>query len=270
MRFGPFEHVAWASDKKEAVDLFWEWHEYLKSGCGYQSANEAKAAFSVLKEQLLKKEPQNVIPHTLLGRIEAVSATYDLPLEWFYDQLDAAHYFYGGFKFQDAKQLKDFVNSWEAPHTYLLGKLADAAYTWQRNLLNEFAMAFFIVNGLLHLKEDLKQNRLFIPDSEMHHAEATLEQLKKGELTSGLERLLWKQTIRARDAFAQGQPLIKELDRKYRGAVKKNWLTALEYINEIEKRKYDVWTEPITLSSMQKFQIFVLSWIGKGVRQGRG
>ena len=269
-QLGPFEHIPWRSEKQAAVDLFCEWHDYLRNNCPYTSGQEAKEAFASLKKKLEKKEPQDVIPEALLLGMETAIAQYGVSPEWFYTQLDGAHYFYGDIQFQNAKELKAFISSWEAPHTYLIAKLADAAYTWQRVHLDELAMAFFIVDGLLNLPGDLIQDRLFIPVSEMVQSEVELSQLKQGKITPAIERLLWKQTIRARDAFAQGQALTKELDRKYRGAAKKNWLTGLEYINEIEKRKYDLWSQPITLTRLQKFQIFALSWIGKGARQPRG
>ena len=272
-RFGLFEHVNWSSDKKDAVDLFWEWHEYLKLSCDFSGVEDAKKTFLALKAKLINNETQDVIPVTLLNNVKKAIARYDIPQEWFFDQMSVAHHFYGSHQFQDAKELKSFIAAWEAPHAYMIAKLADAAYTWQRMQLDELAVAFFVVDSLLHLPENLEQNRVFIPLSEMQHAEVTLEQLKTGEITQGLERLLWKQTIRARDAFAQGQPLLKELDRKYRSAAKKNWLTALEYLNEIEKRKYDVWSEPIILIWFAKFSDFcvITDWQrgSPGKRLGR-
>ena len=84
------------------------------------------------------------------------------------------------------------------------------------------------------------------------------------------KKLLWKQVIRIRDAFAQGQPLVKEVPRKFRRSFKKNWLTGLELVGEIERRQYDLWTRPISLSRLQRFQVIMLSLIGKGVSHARG
>ena len=267
-RHGPFEHVSWSPEKRKAIDVFEEWHDFLRYRCDYSTSQEAGEAFLRLKKQLVDEESQDVIPVTLVERIREVATTQELPLEWFYDQLDAAHYFYSPIQMQDAREFKAFVADWESPHIYLIAKLADAAYTWQRKLIDELTMALFIVDLLLDLPARIKKGEIFIPLSEMNHAGVSIGQLEKGEQADEVERLLWKQTIRARDAFAQGQPLIKELDRKYRGTVKKNWLTGLEYINEIEKRNYDLWSKSFDLSGLQRFQVVVLSWIGRGVRKG--
>ena len=267
---GPFEHVSWPADKKDAIEVFEQWHNFIGNECLFSSSDEAQRAFANLKSQIENNDTQDLIPSVLLTQVKKTIASHDLPSEWFYGQLDVAHHFYGTYHVKDAKELKSFITQWEAPHAYLSAKLADAAYTWQRKLIDELTMGFFIVDMLLQLPEYLKNGNVFIPLSELEHANVSLQQLKQGDRTDAVQRLLWKQTIRARDAFAQGQPLIKELDRKYRGTVKKNWLTALEYINEIEKRKYDVWSAPVELSRMQRFQIFVLSIIGRGASQARG
>jgi len=267
---GPFEHVSWPADKKEAIEVFEQWHDFIGNKCPFSSSEEAQKAFADLKKQLQNNDAQDLIPSVLLTQVKNTIKAHDLPPEWFYGQLDVAHHLYGSLQIKDAVELKGFITRWEAPHAYLSAKLADAAYTWQRKLIDELTMGFFIVDMLLQLPEYLEKDRVFVPLSELEHANVSLHQLQNGERTDAVQRLLWKQTIRARDAFAQGQPLIKELDRKYRGRVKKNWLTALEYINEIEKRKYDVWSAPVELSSMQRFQVFVLSIIGRGASQARG
>ncbi|MBX2821528.1 MAG: squalene/phytoene synthase family protein [Rhodothermaceae bacterium] len=267
---GPFEHVSWPAEKKEAIEVFEQWHDFLANKCRFSSSEEAQKAFADVKAQLQNNDDQDLIPSVLLTQVRKAIATHDLPSEWLFGQLDVAHHFYGPVQIKDAKELKSFITRWEAPHAYLSAKLADAAYTWQRKLIDELTMGFFVVDMLLRLPEYLEKGRVFVPLSELEHANVSVQQLKQGERTDAVQRLLWKQTIRARDAFAQGQPLVRELERKYRGTVKKNWLTALEYINEIEKRKYDVWSIPIELSTKQRFQIFVLSVIGRGASKARG
>ena len=144
------------------------------------------------------------------------------------------------------------------------------ARTWQKPWVANLATAFSLVGKLLHLKEDLANDRVFIPMSGLAQAGISLEELKEGVNDARTKKLLWKQIIRIRDAFAQGQPLLKEVPRKFRRPFKRNWLTGLELVGEIERRQYDLWTEPITLSRLQRFQVTVLSFIGKGATHARG
>lgn len=265
----PFIDAPWSSGKREAVTVIWDWHDHVRNQCAFDSLEQAKAGFQEERQRFEKDEPLECIPVDLASKVRAIATREKLPLEWFASQLDVAHAFYGSFTVADPRELKEFVRNWVSPHAYLIATLADAANTWQRKFLDELGMAFFIVDSLVHLKEDLEQNRTFIPESEMEHAGISRAELKAGSLSEAMQRLLWKQSIRARDAFAQGQPLLKELDRKYRGSFKRNWLTGLELLNEFEKRKYDVWSSPLSLSGAQQFQIRLLSWIGKGARQSR-
>ena len=265
--FIPFESFYWPARQRGVVTVIWEWHRYLRAQCSLPPGQDVQQMFDEEFQRFSHKEPLSVIPSDLAGRVYRVAEEHELPLEWFAGQIQAARVFYSPIQFDDAKSLKQFVKQWSGNHGYLLGQLADAAHTWQRKQIDELALGFFIIGALMRLPEDVQaREHVFIPMDEVAHAGVTVEQLGAGEMDAGLRRLLWKQTIRARDALAQGQPLLKELPRKYRGAFKKNWLTGLELLNVIEKQKYDLWNHPPRLSRLQNLQVRVLSVIGRGAR----
>ena len=269
-RLQPFRDFRWKAEKQQAVDLIWDWHHYLRSEC---AANGIERLSHLLEEdsrRLQLGQTPDILPEHLVNRVIETSSRHVLPLEWFGEQMKYAHRFYEPIRIVNPAELKSLVKGWVSPHAYLIAKMADAAHNWQRKQLDELSLGFFLVDALIHLREDLaERDHLFIPMSELEHAGVSVDQLKSGNLDESMRRLLWKQTIRARDAFAQGQPLLKDLERRYRGVFKRNWLTGLELINEIEKRKYDVWSAPVQLSRIQTFQIRVLTLIGKGARQTR-
>ena len=268
-RLKPFQDVKWPSGRADAVQTAWEWHEFLRDKCPFRSAEEAKDGFEEVKLKFEHEAASGIVPPSLLHKVHAAVDEHDFPVEWFLKQLEYAHAYYGAIQFGDSLSLKAFIHGWVSPHGYLIAKAADSAHSWQRKYVDELSVAFFIVDGLMHLKSDLEKDRCFIPVTELEHAGVGLDQLKAGVLTNNIGKLLWKQVIRARDAFAQGQPLLKDLERRYRGPFKRNWLTGLELLHELEKRKYDAWSEPLELGKLQKFQIRVLSLIGKGARSAR-
>jgi phytoene synthase len=104
---------------------------------------------------------------------------------------------------------------------------------------------------------------VYIPLRDFEKTGVSVEQLKSGALDADGRKLLWRQVIRARDAFAQGQPLAQDLSRKTRRAFKRWWLGGLEVLNEIERRKYDVWSEPITLSAFHRAQVRFQALFGR-------
>ena len=169
-----------------------------------------------------------------------------------------------------ATELKAFLHETVVPKAYLIASLADLAHRWQLPKVADLATAYFLVNQLVNLKDNLAQSRLFIPESDLAQAGVSMEDLRHGTKSKAMEKMLWKQVIRIRDAFAQGQPLVKEVPRKFRRTFKRNWLTGLELVLEIERRDYDLWSSPIQLSKLQQFQIAVLTFVGKGAAKARG
>ena len=96
------------------------------------------------------------------------------------------------------------------------------------------------------------------------------EQLAEGRVDESMKRLLWKQTIRARNAFALAEPLALELPRRKAGAFKRWWLGALEALHEISRREYDVWTRPVALSARSRMQVRIQARFGRTAFRSRG
>jgi phytoene synthase len=78
-----------------------------------------------------------------------------------------------------------------------------------------------------------------------------------------MRKLLWKQAVRARDAYAQGRQLVHEVTRRFSLPLKRYWLGGLEYLNEIERRDYDVWSVPIAFTRRQRAMIHTLARLGR-------
>ncbi len=266
----PFKDAPWSSDDKQVVELIWAWHDALRMDGLLDASRDPEAVLAEEYQLFTSRSVPSVLPGELVHQIYEVIDDRELPQEWFAGQLLHAHRFHGPTRFEDIQEVKQFVKGWVSPHGYLIARIADAAHGWQRKFVDELCFAFFWVHVFCNLSGDLTRDRLFIPVSELEQARVPLDQLKKGDVDEALQRLLWKQAIRARDAFAQGLPLVKELKRRYRRPFKKAWLTGLELVNEMERRKYDLWSAPLSLTPVQRLQIGILSFIGRGAGQVRG
>jgi phytoene synthase len=268
-RFRPFLESPWKGEHREIVELLWAWRRQLLEVDAPAVADDPLVFFQDEAARVRRGEAPRFVEERVSHRLFEYVKAYNLPLDWLARQTEAAHFCYRPVRLADVGALTSFLGEWVSPHGYLLARLAGAAHSWQLRLIDELATAYFLVDHIVHLPADLKRDRFFIPFSELEQAGATLDQVKQGELTAGVRRLLWKQAIRIRDAFAQGQPLVNELPRSYRRPFKRYWLTGLELIDEVERRKYDLWSSPIALSGRQRFQVEVLSIIGKGAGKAR-
>lgn len=266
----PFAEARWSSEEAEAFQLIQEWFaavRQIKLPAGISNNDETLEAEAKAIEQGISS---GLLSENLNQRVFLIAKKLSLPLTWFASPIRVANQLQGSLRFEDGIALKRYIQSVIVPQGNLIARLADVAHTWQLPHVANLSTGFFVANKLVGLNADLEKDRLYFPVADLEQLGVGVDDLKKGNRTPAVKKLLWKQVIRVRDALAQGQPLVKEVPRKFRRSFKKNWLTGLEFVLEIERRDYDVWSEPIQLSGLQRFQIDVLSWIGKGAARARG
>jgi len=256
----------WSPRLKEAAHALWTWHLNLLE-IQPSSHNGAGSAFGDVfkkdQQHALHGEPLQLLREPVWKAAYAACEEHDLSRKLLADQIGAAHTLLGPVRFEEAASLKTFVRRWAIAHTRLLASLAGAHHTWQIETVEELGRGFFFVGRLMTLADDLQHDQLFIPLTDLEQYSITVDQLKAGEVNETMRRLLWKQSIRARDALGQGQRLMGELPRLQRFALKRWWHGALEMINEIERRDFDVWSEQPDLSLFRRMQVNLQALFGK-------
>ena len=135
----------------------------------------------------------------------------------------------------------------------------------QLRYADELARGFFHLGRLLALPRDVKKGRLFIPREALEQKGVTADQLRDGAVNEAVQGLLWKESVRIRDALAQGRPLVPNLSMRHRFALKRFWVGALALLNELERRDYDLWSEPLDLSLFRRVQVYLQTLLGRSV-----
>jgi phytoene synthase len=256
----------WAPDLQPAAHALWDWHLSLADAPALAAnGTPAKhdAFFDEEHDRALRGEPLRIIREAVWRPAYQVCAEHDLSRSLLAAQIDAVRVLRGRVRFDSTTALNDFIRRWVTSLAQLLAGLVDADHDWQRPRIAELAKGFFIAGHLFHLPRDLAEDRLFIPTDDLERAGVTVDQLRRGTVDEAMQRLLWKQSVRVRDALAQGQPLIDELSWRYRYALKRYWLGALELLTELKRRDYDLWRGPVELSWFQRLQIHLQTFLGR-------
>jgi phytoene synthase len=260
----PFYDSAWPRPKRDAARAIWDWHLAL---CDPHypalDGNDLAAYFAAEREKAEAGEPLDIVPEDVRQRAYDACAEHDLPRELLVRQIDGAHRRVPPVRFESAKALRGFADRWVVPHARLLAHLGGATGSWQRKPVRELARGFFSTGRLAQLSADLDANRLFIPQERLKQQGVSLQQLRDGHLDESVRRLLWKQTVRARDYLAQGRSLADDLRGRLGRHFKRWWLGALEVLSEIERREFDVWSEPVRLSRWHRLQVRFQALLGK-------
>ena len=261
----PF-YSEWPRSKAKAAKALWEWHSALSRPLpvgGDGTASSVEAYFSDERERTENTEPLRMVREGIWRAAYKAVDTHDLDVSLLAEQVYASRFLQASARFSSTTDLEAFVRSWAVPHARLLANLAGVKHDWQISHVDELARGFFFLARFATLPHDLENGQLFIPISDLKQNDVSVSMLRNGEVSAGVRRLFWKHSIRIRDAFGQGQPLMKDLDFRYRIALKRWWHGALELLNEMERRGFDIWSEPIVLSPYRKLQVYVMIVFGR-------
>lgn len=266
--YTPFGPDDWSGVHAEAAKAFWDWHEGLVAA-GREHPNAPASWFEGEADKAQAKAPMDLLPDHISGPAYRWCDDVGAPHTLLGHQVMAVHQRTQPVRFETRADLNAFLQQWAVPHGRLLAHIADAAHTWQVGYVDEISQAFFLLSRLVHLPSDIRQDQWFIPQEALEKNDVQAAQLREGRLDDGLRKLLWRQTVRVQDGLAQGQELVHELPRGMARTFKRYWLGALEVVRMVEKRRYDVWSEPIVLSSWQEVQVRFQARFGKATFRKR-
>lgn len=258
----PFYHSGWSPKQKEAAHALWMWYLHFATHAS-QKTDRSEPFISEERTRAEAAQPLQSIPVSVSQATYFACEQHNLPLSLLADQVEAAGILHASGRFDTYGPLRQYVLKSASAHARLLGRLAGFRGSWQFRYVDELGRAFFHVRCLMLLPEDLNHGRLFIPLDELDQLGISVDQLKEGALDESVRKLLWRQEVRARDAFAQALPLVHDIFGIKKLLFKQWWMGGLEMLNEIARREYDVWKRPLALSPFQRFQVRFQALFGR-------
>ncbi len=260
----PLYDDGWPRAVRPHARALWDFHTALVGAHTPDlDGRDLEAFFEAERESVLAGGSLRSIPDEVTSRVYEAVEAHAVPRALLGRQVMAARKFKESIRFFDGTEVRAFIRDWAHSHGRALAHLAGVSGSWQMSYVDEYSTAFFWVGRLVTLHRDLERDWLFIPESDLEQAGVGVEDLRRGKVTEPVRRLLWKQTIRAKDAFAQSEQLVLDLPRRYAGGVKRWWIGGLEVLNEIARRDYDVWSEPINLSRFYRLQVRLQARFGR-------
>lgn len=223
----PFADDPWKDERAESANVLWDWHQGLLPELAGLDARR-RAALEVCSRYELDPD--------------------DVGL-----QEEAAERMRDGLRLPDAEALNALVHGWTAAHGRLLAGLAGLGkYSWQQTYIFMMSRGFTLSAALMVLPEDLAEDRILFPLSDLEQAGLTPEELKNDGPTRAAKKVIWKEVVRARDSFAQAQQLVDDLDRRQAASFRRWWFAGLEILHIIESNDYDVWNRPPRLTRYRR------------------
>jgi phytoene synthase len=252
----PYE-TGWSSAQRPAAQAFWNWHDALSAAPEFPAAR-IQAAY----EQAQAGEPLRMVPHEVSTAAYEACARHNLNRDYLAAQVRALPQHQPPVRFDTGADLERFVDRWIVPHGRLLAGLVPGLDTLKR-ATDHLSRGFFYTATIVQLPAHLEANRLYLPHDDLHHEDLSMWTLRQGTATEPVRKVLWKQMIRARDALARGHTALKRLTWQAKWRLKFWWIGALELLNEVERRDFDVWSAPITLNRWRTAQVYLQTYIGR-------
>ncbi len=203
------------------------------------------------------------VEEQLLYRARSTCEEFGLRADLLDGQVKAAVRLSGPVRFETSRERTEFCASFVGSHGLLLGQLAGEVGSWQERPIRELATAVFLLSRLFHFREDLGRGRLFVPRSDLSQAGVSMADLRAERTDEAMRRLLWKETVHVRNAFAYARELGGDLTGWKRREFRRSWLGGLYLLSSIERRKYDIWAASMELSRLRRTQLWLHVLLGK-------
>lgn len=238
-----------------------QWREHVRAALhSPASPTQLPASISTLLEPLSSSTTRLVDQHILAAVVDVVRR-YHIPEQYLFDVIDGVESDLEVRRTETFLQLEDYCY-------HVAGAVGVCCiHIWgfegarAERLAIDCGTAFQLTNVLRDLSEDAARGRIYLPQEDLACFGYSAEELRAGIRNSAFEALMKFEVDRARDYYDRSADLTGCLSTPGRRIY-----TAMRDIyggllREIERRRYDVFTQRIRLSGFQKLKSALMAYV---------
>ena len=264
-----YAFMRWTDDLADAEELSFElravalhqWREHVRAALHDATASHPlPASIPSLLEPLSTSPPRLVDQHILAAVVDVVRR-YRIPEQYLFDVIDGVESDLEVRRFETFPQLEDYCYHVAGAVGLCCIHIWGFEGAQAERLAIDCGTAFQLTNVLRDLSEDAARGRIYLPREDLACFGYSPEELRAGTRNSAFEALMKFEVDRARDYYDRSEGLTACLSPPGRRIY-----TAMRDIyggllREIERRKYDVFTQRIRLSGFQKLKSALMAYI---------
>jgi phytoene synthase len=198
---------------------------------------------------------QEFTGHPTLLALRDTIYSYHIPIDYFHKVIDGTEMDLTISNYQTFEQLYHYCYHVAS----VVGLICIDIFGYQDDQARKYAVAcgiaFQLTNILRDVWEDLQRNRVYLPLEDLRRFSYTEEEMRHKVVNEHFRALMAFEVGRARDYYAEAQPLLKLIERDSRPAF---WAMLESYqtiLRRIEQRGYDVFCERVRLQRGDKWRI---------------
>ncbi|MDI6802220.1 MAG: squalene synthase HpnC [Bacteroidota bacterium] len=208
-------------------------------------------------ELQLKECYQGKAEHPIFIALHETVSKLSIPIEPLSDLLKAFKQDVQKNSYKNFNELLDYCKYSANP----VGRLVLMIFGYKDEdyfkLSDKICTALQLTNFYQDVKVDLQKNRIYIPEDEIHSFGYSTNELTKHIYNDAYKKLMKHQIERTRSLFYEGAQLPLLVDKDLQLELKLVWFGGISILNKIEKRKYNMFSKHVKLSSLNKVVIFL-------------
>ncbi len=264
-----YAFMRWTDDLADAEELplgirevaIQQWREHVRAALHSPPPLHAVSPPPLSDFGPLSVSSNQFIDRHILNAIVDVVRRHHIPEQYLFDVIDGVESDLEIRRFETFPQLEDYCYHVAGAVGLCCVHIWGFEGAQAERLAIDCGTAFQLTNVLRDLSEDAARGRIYLPHEDLVRFGYSAEELRAGIRNSAFEALMKFEVDRARDYYERSADLTVCLSTPGRRIY-----TAMRDIyggllTEIERRKYDVFTQRIRLSGFQKLKSALLAYI---------
>lgn len=229
-----------------------ECDDIVDVGLPPQEASLRLAAYRQSFDRCLEGRPRGPV---LLALRDAIDR-YRIPHEYFYRLIQGVETDLTVRRYASFEELKRYCYTVAS----VVGLISIEVFGYRgdgqaRECAVDLGIALQLTNILRDIQEDLRRDRIYLPQDELARFGCTEDDLRAGAATDGFRRLMSFQVKRAREYYESGRRLLPYLPRRARACVGVMAGIYSTILDDIERAPETVLRRRLSLSAGQKLAL---------------
>ncbi|MDX2226531.1 MAG: phytoene/squalene synthase family protein [Verrucomicrobiae bacterium] len=189
---------------------------------------------------------------------------YDIPEKYFEDLLRGVLRDRGPVRIRTWEDLHDYCYHVASVVGLMMSKIFGLRDPAAQEQAIQMGVAMQLTNIARDVREDMLNDRIYIPATELERFGVTEEQLRQGLFDENFRALMRFQVDRARDHYTRAEPGIRHLADD--GSQLTVWIMSTVYagiLDEIERVGYDVFRGRVHTGFFRKLWLLFKAWLRK-------
>ena len=253
--------------KRSAIYAIYAFARYCDDISDSNDTLNPSEQFVNVRKELTNSLDGNLTENPIIPALIDTINKFEIPNSYFYELIDGVEMDLTKSRFSNFQELKDYCYKVAS----IVGLISINIFGYKGSKANRYAIdlgiAMQLTNIMRDLKEDADRDRIYLPQDEMKQFGYKETDMLEGVMNDNFKRLMEFQVRRARSYFNSGIKLLDFLQQDAIGCTSILHNLYSRILDRIEDNGYDVFSERVSLTSVEKVTIMTKFFLISGLNK---